>query len=217
MLYRDDEEYITLFGIITYDELGNETNISCLDKKKHKETKRKKKERKRDKYGRFAEEDKTDSDITNSKLYDILTNRSEFATKNHLTKEEVKNIVNDRRRSGYCRSYINAIKKGDLQPTVPFKVYEETLLRARRKLIGFKIFDDMQIKSVVNHISERIIGDGKDRLPMSIETIKDCLRDSNTEIKKKDNGDIFYTNKKGVVYFNSNYKLMTVVGRGKKW
>ena len=197
MLYRDDEEYITLFGIITYD--FKESDVI------------------RNKEGKIIKWLTKESDISNSDIYDILTNRSTFATNNHYTKEQVKAIVNNKRRSGYCKSYIKAIRDGDLQSSVPFKQYEETILRARKKLIGFKIFDNKYIKEVVNHIAERIIGDGKDRLPINTNTIKECLRDSDTKIRIKSNGDIVYTNKKGIIFFNENYKLMTVVGRGQKW
>lgn len=195
MLYRNDDVYITLYGIITYD--FNESDVV------------------RNKKGEIIKWLTSEEDITNSEIYDILTNKSKFATNNNLTKREIKKIIKDKKRSGYCRSYIGALRKNRLQEEVPFIEYEKTLLKARKNLIGITTIDKLKIKDVSNHITERIIGNGTNsRLPMSIETIKEYLLSSETMVKEKKDNTLHYENEKGKIIIDKNKnKIITVIGK----
>ena len=202
MLYRDDEEYITLFGIITYDVFSESKVV-------------------RNNKGEIIEWLTTkESDITDEDIFEILSDNSEFATNNKLTDDEIKAIINDKTRRGYCVSYISAIRKGDLQENITFREYEETILKARKNLIDVKTIDNIKIIDIRNHIAERIIGDGKGRLPITIDNIIQCLQSSETKVKyDTDAKQVKYTLKKvgkiAINYDENGGTIVTVISKEK--
>lgn len=142
----------------------------------------------------------TDDDFKNLSRYDIIQKKidgeqyekyKEILGKNSPTFDGFVNIKNSD-SWGLFKHYKNAIKSGEVTPLADFKLFEDTYKEAKSRLVGIKAVNDVEIKGITHHLTERIIGSvEKKRNGISIDQIERLLTSEKTlvgDIEERANG-----------------------------
>lgn len=145
---------------------------------------------------------------------EITSNVEEFTKMKYNNKDEWNYL---KQNYIYAKHRYNAINDNVLDPNISVNDYIRQVHEIRRNLIDYEIKDVGNIKDISLHFYDRKIGNPlENRIPVSIEDIKDTL--SNPVIAKpRKNGSILLIGRNAKVSYNpSKMKLIQTIPGGKK-